>query len=343
MTASISTLATVAFGASAWFGSEPTLPKLPDSPYFWMPPSASVTTGNTDALWDFMVWMSLFFTVAIFWAMLRFCMKYRAKSRAANEIAQKTSEHNTMLELTWSIIPLLIVVPLFVGGFKGFVDLRTPPKSAMEIRATGQKWKWLFTYPGLGTPDDTLHVPVNTPVRMVINSVDVLHSLYIPSFRTKMDAVPGRYTDLWFKATQTGEFPIFCAEYCGTSHSDMITRVVVHPPGEYEKWLAKTIAAADSLTGVDRGKMLYDKQGCATCHSLDGTPKVGPSWKGIFGKMEPMAAGAPIKVDENYLRESMIDPQAHIVAGFAPAMPTYQGKLSDKDIDGLIEYIKSLK
>ncbi|HYP99227.1 MAG TPA: cytochrome c oxidase subunit II [Polyangiaceae bacterium] len=343
MIASISTLASVASSASAMFGSEPTLPKLPDSPYFWMPPSASVTTGNTDALWEFMLWMSLFFTVAIFWAMFRFCTKYRAKSRAANEIAQKTSEHNTMLELTWSIIPLLIVVPLFVGGFKGFVDLRTPPKSAMELRATGQKWKWLFTYPGLGTPDDTLHVPVNTPVRMVINSVDVLHSLYIPSFRTKMDAVPGRYTDLWFKATQVGEFPIFCAEYCGTSHSDMITRVVVHPPGEYEKWLAKTIAAADSLTGVDRGKMLYEKQGCSTCHSLDGTPKVGPSWKGIYGKMEAMTGGAPIKVDENYLRESMIDPQAHIVSGFAPAMPTYQGKLSDKDIDGLIEYIKSLK
>jgi len=196
---------------------------------------------------------------------------------------------------------------------------------------------------GLGTPDDALHVPLNTPVRMVINSVDVLHSLYVPAFRTKMDAVPGRYTDLWFKATQVGEFPIFCAEYCGTSHSDMITRVIVHPPGGYEKWLAKTIAAADSLTGKDRGAMLYDKQGCATCHSTDGSPKVGPTWKGLFGKMEAMTAGAPIKVDENYLRESIMDPQAHIVMGFAPAMPTYQGKLSDKDIDGLIEFIKSLK
>jgi cytochrome c oxidase subunit 2 len=340
MTASISTLASV---ASVAFGAEPQLPKLPESPYFWMPPSASVTTANTDMLYNAMLWMSVFFSVAIFWAMLRFCLKYRAKSRAANEIAEKTSEHNTMLELTWSVIPLFIVVPLFVGGFKGFVDLRTPPKSAMEIRATGQKWKWLFAYPGLGTPDDALHVPVNTPVRMVINSVDVIHSLYIPSFRTKMDAVPGRYTDLWFKATQVGEFPIFCAEYCGTSHSDMLSRVIVHPPGGYERWLASTIAQADSLTGVDRGKMLYEKQGCSTCHTTDGTPKVGPSWKGIFGKMESMTGGPAMKVDENYLRESMMDPQAHIVMGFAPAMPTYQGKLSDKDIDGLIEFIKSLK
>jgi cytochrome c oxidase subunit 2 len=323
--------------------AEPKLPTLPDSPYFWMPPSASVTTGNTDALFNFMLWMSLFFAAAIFFAMARFCIKYRAKSRAANENAQKTSEHNTVLELSWSIIPLMIVIPLFVGGFKGYVDLRTPPKGAMEIRAQGQKWKWLFTYPGLGSPDDTLHVPVNTPVRIVINSVDVIHSLFIPSFRTKMDAVPGRYSDIWFKATQTGEFPIFCAEYCGTSHSDMLARVVVHPPGGYETWLANTIAAADSLSGKDRGAMLYEKQGCSTCHSIDGTPKVGPSWKGIYGKMESMTAGAPMKVDENYLRESMMDPQANIVMGFTPAMPTYQGKLSDKDIDGLIEFIKSLK
>jgi len=329
--------------ASAAFAAEPQLPKLPASPYFWMPPSASITSENTDALYNVMLWMSLFFAVAIFYAMARFCLKYRAKSRAANEIAQKTSEHNTMLELTWSVIPLLIVIPLFVGGFKGYVNLRTPPKGAMEIRATGQKWKWLFNYPGLGTPDDTLHVPVNTSVRMVINAVDVIHSLYIPSFRTKMDAVPGRYTDLWFKATQVGEFPIFCAEYCGTSHSDMLSRVIVHPPGGYEQWLANTIAAADSLTGKDRGAMLYEKQGCSTCHTIDGSPKVGPSWKGIFGKMEAMTAGSPIKVDENYLRESMMDPQAHIVMGFSPAMPTYQGKLSDKDIDGLIEFIKSLK
>jgi cytochrome c oxidase subunit 2 len=329
--------------ASAAFAAEPQLPKLPASPYFWMPPSASITSENTDALYNFMLWMSLFFAVAIFYAMARFCLKYRAKSRAANEIAEKTSEHNTMLELTWSVIPLFIVIPLFVGGFKGYVNLRTPPKGAMEIRATGQKWKWLFNYPGLGTPDDTLHVPVNTSVRMVINAVDVIHSLYIPSFRTKMDAVPGRYTDLWFKATQVGEFPIFCAEYCGTSHSDMLTRVIVHPPGGYEQWLANTIAAADSLTGKDRGAMLYEKQGCSTCHTIDGSPKVGPSWKGIFGKMEAMTAGSPMKVDENYLRESMMDPQAHIVMGFSPAMPTYQGKLSDKDIDGLIEFIKSLK
>ena len=337
MIASISTL------ASGLFAADPPLPKLPDSPYFWMPPSASTTTANTDGLYEFMLWMSLVSLVAIIYVIYRFCTKYRAKSRAANEVGVRTTEHNTLLELAWSVGPIIVLIPLFVGGFKGFVNLRTPPKAAMEIRATGQKWKWLFSYPGLGTPDDVLHVPLNAPVRMVINSVDVIHSLYIPAFRVKMDAVPGRYTDLWFEATEAGEFPLFCAEYCGTSHSDMITRVIVHPKGGYEKWLAKTIAAADSLTGKERGLMLYEKQGCATCHSTDGTPKVGPSWKGLFDKMEPMTSGPAMKVDENYLRESIMDPQAHIVMGFAPAMPTYQGKLSDKDIDGLIEFIKSLK
>jgi cytochrome c oxidase subunit 2 len=158
-----------------------------------------------------------------------------------------------------------------------------------------------------------------------------------------MDAVPGRYTDLWFQATKPGDYPIFCAEYCGTSHSDMLTHVVVHPPGEYEKWLDATCKAADSDVGAPRGAKLYEKQGCNTCHSIDGTPKIGPTWKGLFGKTETFADGSTLKADENYLRESIVDPAAKVVKGYAPSMPTYQGKLSDKDLDGLVEYIKTLK
>ena len=323
----------------------PALPKLAPSDSFWLPADASVTSRNIDWVWDFMIWVSVLTALGVFVAIFHFITKYRAKSRAANEPTEKSAEHNTALEITWSVLPLFVCIALFVWGFKGFIDLRTPPKDAMELHANAQKWKWTFDYkcPTGGMTDDTLHVPIDRPVRMLISSVDVLHALYIPSFRTKMDAVPGRYTDMWFQATKAGDYPIFCAEYCGTSHSDMITRVVVHPKGGYEKWLASTIAAADSLTGKDRGAMLYEKQGCSTCHSIDGSAKVGPSWKGIFGKMESMTAGEPMKIDENYIRESIMDPQAHIVMGFAPAMPTYQGKLSDKDIDGLIEYIKSLK
>jgi len=325
--------------------AEPTLPKLAPSDSFWLPVDASVTTRNIDWVWDFLVWISVLTALAIFVAMFHFVTKYKAKSRAANEHAEKSAEHNTALEITWSVLPLFVVIALFVWGFKGFVDLRTPPKDAMELHANAQKWKWTFDYQCArgGLTDDTLHVPVDRPVRMLISSVDVLHALYIPSFRTKMDAVPGRYTDMWFQATKPGEYPIFCAEYCGTSHSDMLSRVVVHPPGEYETWLKGACEKADSLVGPERGKKLYSQQGCETCHTIDGTPKIGPTWKGLFGKTESITGGPALKVDENYLRESMMDPTAKVVQGFAPSMPTYKGKLSDKDIDGLIEYIKTLK
>lgn len=325
--------------------ADPQLPKLAPSDSFWLPADASVTTRNIDWVWDFMVWMSVLTALAVFVAMFHFVTKYRAKSRAANEHAEKSAEHNTALEITWSVLPLFVVIALFVWGFKGFVDLRTPPKDAMELHANAQKWKWTFDYKCArgGMTDDTLHVPIDRPVRMLISSVDVLHALYIPSFRTKMDAVPGRYTDLWFQATKAGDYPIFCAEYCGTSHSDMLSHVVVHPPGEYETWLRGACEKADSLVGPERGKKLYTQQGCDTCHTVDGTPKIGPTWKGLFGKSESFADGSTHQVEENYLRESMMDPTAKVVKGFAPSMPTYKGKLSDKDIDGLIEYIKTLK
>jgi cytochrome c oxidase subunit 2 len=318
------------------------LPKFPESPEFWMPLDASLTSRSVDWILHFMNWMSLICCVLILGAMIYFCIKYKAKSRAANEQAEPSSDHSTSLEIGWSIAPLFVVIALFVWGFKGFVDLRTPPKGALEIRATGQKWKWLFTYPG-GFVDDTLHVPVDRPVRMVIGAVDVLHSLWIPNFRVKMDAVPGRYTDLWFHATKTGVFPLECAEYCGTSHSDMLTRVIVHPAGGYEAWLDEQKNKLLSMPPVELGKLLYEKQGCSTCHSVDGTPKIGPTWKGVFGKPEALTSGASVIVDENYLRESIVDPASKIVAGFAPSMPTYQGKLKDVEIDGIIAYIKSLK
>jgi cytochrome c oxidase subunit 2 len=319
----------------------PSLPKFPESPDVWMPLDASVTAKDIDWLYMFMVWGSVIFAVGIFAAMVYFVKVYRAKSREANEHADPSSEHNTTLEITWSIIPLLICVALFVWGFQGFVSLRTPPKGSLEIHATGQKWKWLFDYPH--GAEDVLHVPVNTPVRMVIQSVDVLHSLFIPNFRVKMDAIPGRYTDLWFQATQVGEFPIFCAEYCGTSHSDMLSRVVVHPPGGYEKWLAKEKRRMEDIPLPDLGKLLYQKQGCATCHTIDGSRTIGPTWKGLFGKTEKFTDGTSATVDENYLRASIMDPQSKIVESFPPSMPTYQGKLSDRQLSGLIEYIKSLK
>jgi cytochrome c oxidase subunit II len=317
------------------------LPVMPESPLFWMPRASSTVAGQIDWLFDVMVWISAIVALGVLGAMIIFCMKYRAVSREANEVPAPSSDHNTTLEITWSVIPLLVCIALFVWGFKGFVDLRTVPKDSLEIHVTGQKWKWLFQYPN-GHVDDTLHVPVDTNVRLVINAVDVLHAVFIPNFRVKMDAVPGRYTDLWFRATEPGTFPIECAEYCGTSHSDMLATTIVHEPGGYEKWLIKIEEEQEKLPPAELGKLMYTKHGCDVCHSVDGSTKVGPTWKGLFGKQEMLTTG-PVTVDENYLRESFLDPQSKLVQGFPPSMPTYQGKLKDSHIRGLIEYIKSLK
>ncbi len=318
------------------------LPKLPDSPFFWMPTDSSTGAGDTDWLFQVLLIISAVSMALIMGAMIYFVVKYRAKDRTANEVPERASEHNTVLELTWSIIPGIICVALFVWGFKGFVDLHTPPKNSYDIHAQGQKWKWLFTYNN-GYTDDVLHVPVGKPVRIIINSVDVIHSLYIPAFRVKQDAVPGRYTELWFQATQTGEFPVECAEYCGTGHSAMLTKVVVHPAGQFEPWLDHANEAANNKPPLELGEELYDKQGCNACHSTDGSKKIGPSWKGIYGEETTLTDGSKVKVDDNYIKESILDPQAKVVSGFGPVMPTFKGKLSDKQIAGLIEYIKSLK
>ncbi|HYO94917.1 MAG TPA: cytochrome c oxidase subunit II [Polyangiaceae bacterium] len=332
----IKSLLSFVASAAAW------QPKLPESPDFWMPRDSSVTSRSVDWIYMFMMWMSAVSCVIVFGAMTYFAIRYRARSRAANEKVEKSPDHSTVLEITWSALPLFVLVALFVWGFKGYLDLRASPADSMEIRATGQKWKWVFTYPG-GMVDDTLHVPLGKPVRIVISSSDVLHSLFIPNFRVKMDAVPGRYTDLWFQATEAGEFPIFCTEYCGTDHSDMLSKVVVHPPGGYEQWLLAEQDKLLSMPPAELGKVLYEKQGCAVCHSVDGTPKTGPSWKGLFGRTAIVNGGTSVRADENYIRESIVDPTAKVVQGFAPSMPTYQGKLKDVEIDGIIAYIKTLK
>jgi cytochrome c oxidase subunit 2 len=318
------------------------LPKSPPSNDAWLPLPASTVSGDIDGLFDFLFWMSAVLGIGIMVAMTWFAYRYRAGSRAQNEVSEKTSDHNTALEITWSVIPLLVSIAIFVWGFKGYVTLRATPKDALEIHATAQKWKWLFTYPN-GLQDDKLHVPVDRDVRIIIQSMDVLHSLFIPAFRVKMDAVPGRYTELWFHATETGDFPIFCAEYCGTAHSDMLSHTIVHPPGGYEEFLREYEKKLLAMPPVELGKLLYETKGCSACHTTDGTAKIGPSWKGVFGKQEALADGSSVPIDENYLRESIIDPQAKIVNGFPPSMPAYKGQLNDQELTALVEYIKSLK
>lgn len=320
----------------------PDPPSVPTSDSFWMPNTASTFAGDLDALFDFLLWMSAVCMLAIVGVMVYFCVRYAATSRKANEPAESQADHSNALEVTWSIIPLFVVIGVFVVGFQQYVELRTAPRAAYEVHATGQRWKWGFEYPeGLSHPE--LHVALNRNVRIMIQSVDVLHSLFIPEFRVKMDAVPGRYTELWFKATQEGTFPVYCAEYCGTAHSDMLTRVVVHDAQGFENWVADEIRKIESMPLVDLGELTYNQSGCSTCHSTDGSIKVGPSFQGLFGKSESIIGKDAVLVDENYLRESMLEPQAKIVQGFPPSMPTFKGQLSDRRISGLVEYIKTLK
>jgi cytochrome c oxidase subunit 2 len=231
---------------------------------------------------------------------------------------------------------------LFVHGLEGYVDLRTPPKDSLEIRVTGQKWKWLFTYPN-GLTDDVLHVPLGSSVLLRVTSNDVVHSLFIPALRAKVEAVRGRSTELWFRATRAGEFPLLCAEYCGSAYHAMQTRVVVHKPGGYDKWLDAREKELLERPPADLGRLVAERQGCLMCHTIWGGDSVGPTLLRLFGSQRRLRDGSETAADEQYLAESTLDPGVKIVFGYQPAMPSYRGKLSAQELAGLVEYMKTLK
>lgn len=307
-------------------------------PTFWMPVQGSSQAGDVDSVFYLILWIALFFFALIVGLMILFILRYR---RRPGREAEPSPTHNHALEAAWTLIPSALVIIIFVFGFRKFLDMSTPPANAYEVLVTGQKWKWQFTYPN-GYVDEDLHVPVDTPIQLVITSEDVIHSLFVPDFRVKKDAVPGRYTKTWFRATMPGEHDIFCAEYCGTSHSDMLAKVVVHRPGEFETWLSGVSDFLDKMPPAEAGQKLFRLRGCTQCHSVDGAAGIGPTLKGVFGHQQILREGPPATVDENYLRESILDPQAKIAAGYEPVMPTYKGRLSDREITVIIEYIKSL-
>ncbi len=301
----------------------------------------SENVGRTDFLFHFIYYVALFFFSLIMALMIYFVFRYRRKS--PQELGTGPT-HSTLLEVIWTGVPIVLVIAMFVIGFFEYMRTTGPVASpnSYEIQVLGQKWKWQFTYPN-GYVDQNLHVPVDTPVQLTMTSEDVIHSLFIPAFRMKQDVVPGRYTKMYFRGTAPGEYVIFCAEYCGTSHSDMLARVVVHAPGEYEKWLEEASNFIDKLPATEAGARLYLSRGCASCHTADGSAGTGPTFKALFGHDQKLSDGSTVKVDENYIRESIIEPQVKVAAGFEPVMPTYKGRIKDKEITVLIEYIKSLQ
>jgi len=292
---------------------------------------------------DIVTIISVVCTVAIVGAMLYFAVKYRQRDGVDHETP--AIEGNNALEVIWTVFPTLVCIWVAWLGYDSFVDLRTPPPGAMEVNVTGRKWAWDFQYKNGKRTTSELVVPVGEPVKLIMTSKDVLHSFFVPVMRTKMDVIPGRYTHEWFRPIKTGDFQVFCTEYCGNEHSKMLARLKVLPKAEFERWLAddseeRKLAA---MKPSDRGKELYVAKQCVTCHSLDGSPRVGPSWLKLFGKQGQLASGDKYTADENYIRESILNPQAKTVAGYpAMGMPSYQGQLSDDDLTGIIEFIKTI-
>jgi cytochrome c oxidase subunit II len=306
---------------------------------FWLPEQGSDIAPAVDWLFYFIYAISLFFFTLIVGLMVIFVIRYR---RRPGVPSGSTPDHNTKLELTWTFIPLIIVVFIFYAGFTTYLDMRTAPSLAYEVQVIAKKWQWLFKYPD-GHVDEVLHVPLDEPVRLLMTSQDVIHGLYIPAFRINMDIVPGRYNKIWFRAVEPGEYQLYCTQYCGQGHSDMTAKVVVHTRSDFESYIKKEANPLKDLSPVKAGELLYQRRGCTQCHSIDGTAGTGPSFKGIFGKSTEFSNAAPVVVDENYIRESILNPSAKIVKGYRDQMPTFKGVVSDEEITDIAEFIKSLK
>jgi cytochrome c oxidase subunit 2 len=299
------------------------------------PPQASTFAANVDALYIFIVATSAFFALAVCVAVVVFGLLYRR--RHDGEVGARI-EGNLPLELLWSIIPTMIAMVMFGWGATAYFQMRTPPEEALQLYAVGKQWMWKFQHLEGQREINELHIPAGRPIRITITSEDVIHSLFFPAFRTKMDAIPGRYTQLWFEATQTGTYHIFCTEYCGTNHSGMIGSVVVMEPAAYQAWLA---GGTTEGTLAERGERLFSELACNTCH-LDSGKGRGPSLQSIVGRPVELADGSSVMVDEGYLRESIINSQAKIVRGYQPLMPAFQGLVSEDNLVALVEYVKTL-
>jgi cytochrome c oxidase subunit 2 len=288
-----------------------------------------------DALYFFILAVTVFFTVAVSLTVLFLAIRYRR--RHEDEVGAPI--HGSLaLELIWTIIPLVIALVIFAWSAKVYFTVSRPPARAMEVYAVGKQWMWKFQHLTGQREINELHVPLGQPVKILIGSEDVLHSLYFPDFRVKMDAVPGRWTSLWFEATQTGTFHLFCAEYCGNNHSGMIGSVTVLEPRDFQAWLAggRTEGPPAAV-----GERLFSQLACNTCH-LDNNSGRGPTLQNIVGSQVRMQSGEVVTVDDVYIRESILNPQARLVGGYQPLMPTFQGLVSEESLMQLLAYIKSL-
>ncbi len=307
---------------------------------FFFPPEGSLLAGDVDSLFYFILYASAILFVIVMALTAYFVIKYR-RTRTTGKTYGK--DHNLPLEITWTAIPTVIILIIFVWGFRTYIRMNVVPKDAYEIKVTAQQWFWTFDYPNGANSVNELVVPVGKPIKLLMSSRDVIHSFFVPNFRMKMDVVPNRYTVAWFQATDQGDFNIFCAEYCGKGHSEMLGKVKVVGEREFNDWIEAGSGPGEGESLADYGRKLYTKKACITCHSIDGSSNVGPTFLGVYGSEVSLEGGGRVTADENYIRESILHPQAKVVAGFQPVMPTFQGVLKDKDIDAIIAFLKTLK
>lgn len=321
----------------------------------FLPDQASTFAERVDLLHYFVIIVTMLGSLGVGTTAVFFFVKYRR--RREHQVTEYVVP-SISIEFLFVTIPLVLFIVWFVIGLRDFTFLSTPPKNSLDVYVMAKQWMWKFSYPEGPNGVNVLHVPANRPVRLLMTSRDVIHAFYVPEFRIKSDVMPNRYTQIWFEATKTGTFQVLCTEYCGLDHSRMLAEVVVMEPAEYDRWLEeqrrgdlqnRQDALADkslvlpSADMVVQGQRLAGEQGCFKCHSPDGEQHIGPTFLGMYGRVERLEDGRSIVADEGYITQSMMDPGLHIVAGYQNVMPTYQGKLHGAESAAIVEYIKSLK
>ncbi|MDZ4785249.1 MAG: cytochrome c oxidase subunit II [bacterium] len=309
----------------------------------FLPEQASTFAADVDWIHNWITDISVFFTVAIFGAAILFAIIWRRREGKDHATPQILGDHK--LEAIWTIVPTLICVFVAVKGLVSYQDMRTPPANTLDISVTAEQFNWSFEYPNGKKTTNDITVPVGHPVKFIMRSKDVIHSFFIPAMRVKKDVLPSMFTTLWFEPIKTGSYQGFCTEYCGAGHSAMLFKVNVVSDAEYDRWLTddSTEFMKSKMNAEDLGRALYEQKTCNTCHSIDGSMRIGPSFAKLWNKKEKLVDGTEVLVDENYIESSIVNPNAQVVAGYAPIMPSFEGQLSVDEIKALIAFIKGLE
>jgi cytochrome c oxidase subunit 2 len=312
-------------------------------------PAASTAAVRFDTFWHFLLVTGTATFVLVVGAALLFVLKWKRKREGE---PTPYLPHNLFVEISSLFLTSLVVAVVFIWGWQDYKYIISPKQDELEINIIGQQWQWTMQYADGRSFTNQLFLPVDRPVKLIMTAKDVLHSFFIPAFRLKQDTVPGQFTVLHMTPNKVGEFDIFCAEFCGTSHSGMLGKVTVLSAEDFQKWQNGTwkkeiqapgVAGEAKLSMADEGALIYRRNACVTCHTVNGARLVGPSFKGLWGSDQPLMDGSVVKVDENYFRESLMDPMKKVVKGYPPAMPTYRGQLNDEEVNQLIAYLKTLQ